>query len=319
MAHEISIRADGFAEIAFVGDTPWHKLGQSINPDATIEEWQQQAGMDWTIESAPVFYTTANNGIQTFPHQNVLHRSDTGASLGIVSDRYHAVQPKQVLEFFRELVDVAGFKIQVAGTLKGGRRLWAIANTGRFEEVAKNDGIGSFLLLSTSCDRSLATTARFTSVRVVCNNTLSYAVSEENKTAVSFTHLSKFDPAKMQERLMKGVSSFSGFMQTARWLNTQRMLVTESEAFLAALLKPVSQVEDGDIRENRQYQAILSLFDGGAKGSEMCRHTKWAMLNAVTEFYDHHQPSRSDDARLNSAWFGNGDKIKNNALMLLTA
>ena len=319
MAHEITIREDGFAEIAFVGDTPWHKLGQAINPDATIEEWQEQAGMNWTIESAPVSYVTQSNGLQVFPQQNVLHRSDTGAGLGIVSDRYHAVQPKQVLEFFRELVDVAGFKIQVAGTLKGGRRLWAIANTGRFEEVAKDDGIGSFLLLSTSCDRSLATTARFTSVRVVCNNTLSYAVGEENNTTVSFTHLSKFDPAKMQERLMKGVSSFSAFMETARWLNTQQMNVKASEAFLATLLEPINQVKDGDIREKRQYQAILSLFDGGAKGAEMVGHTKWAMLNAVTEFYDHHQPSRSDDARLDSAWFGRGDKAKNNALMLLTA
>ncbi len=36
MAHELTIRTDGFAEIAFVGETPWHGLGQEINPDATI-------------------------------------------------------------------------------------------------------------------------------------------------------------------------------------------------------------------------------------------------------------------------------------------
>ncbi len=158
MAHELTIRTDGFAEIAFVGETPWHGLGQEINPDATIEEWQVQAGMDWTIESAPVQFFGAGDdqNLHTFEGQRVLHRSDTKAALSVVTNRYHPVQPKEVLEFFRSLVDTAGFKIQVAGTLMGGRRMWAIAQTGRYGEVTKDDGVGGFLLLSTSCDRTLA-------------------------------------------------------------------------------------------------------------------------------------------------------------------
>jgi hypothetical protein len=44
------------------------------------------------------------------------------------------------------------------------------------------------------------------------------------------------------------------------------------------------------------------------------------MLNAVTEYYDHHIPNRNNDTRLNNAWFGSGDRIKNKALeLLLTA
>ena len=94
MAHEITIRKDGFAEIAFAGDTPWHGLGQSITQDASIEEWQKQAGMDWTIESTPVQYCAPNGNYKVFDGQNVLHRSDNGAALSVVSDRYHAVDRK---------------------------------------------------------------------------------------------------------------------------------------------------------------------------------------------------------------------------------
>ena len=63
----------------------------------------------------------------------------------------------------------------------------------------------------------------------------------------------------------------------------------------------------------------MSLFDGGAKGHELVGHTRWGMLNAVTEYYDHHKPARNNDARLDSAWFGTGDKVKSRAIDLLLA
>ena len=318
MAHELTIRADGFAEIAFAGDTPWHGLGQSISEDSSIDTWQVQAGLNWTIDDAPVQYISSS-GVHTFKGQRVLHRSDTGTALSVVSDRYHPVQPRQVLEFFKELVDVAGFKIQVAGTLMGGKRMWAIANTGRFGEVTKDDGVGGFMLLSTSCDRTLATTARFTTIRVVCNNTLTRAIANDNP-AVSFTHLTKWDREKMTQRIMSEVDSFGSFMTTAKLLQAKQMNVKAAEKFLSDLITPWSQIKDlsFDVTKNRQYQAILALFDGGAKGSNMAGHTKWGMLNAVTEYYDHHAASRNDDARLNSAWFGTGSRIKADAVQLLT-
>lgn len=324
MAHELTIRADGFAEIAFVGATPWHGLGQEINPDATIEEWQVQAGMDWEINAAPVRYEAYAGGekfeMKDFAGQNVLYRSDTKAPLSVVTNRYHAVQPKQVLEFFRSLVDTAGFKIQVAGTLNGGRRMWAIAQTGRYDEVVKDDGVGGFLLLSTSCDKTLATTARFTSVRVVCNNTLQMAMQDKSHV-VSYTHLSKFDSEKMQNRLMTAVSSFGSFMESAKVLQAQQLNAKAAEQFLTNLIAPMSQLQDEkfDPTKNRAYAKILALFDGEAKGFELVGHTKWGMLNAVTEYFDHHAPARSDDARLDSAWFGRGDKAKNDAMELLLA
>jgi len=171
MAHEITIRADGYAEMAFVGETPWHGLGQALDPNSDLATWRKAAGMDWTIESAPVEFIG-----QDFEGQNVLYRSDTKAPLSVVSNRYKAVQPAEVLEFFDNLVKENGFRLHTAGTLFGGKRMWALAETGKFGEIVKDDGVGGFLLLSTSADRSLATTARFTSVRVVCNNTLSMAV-----------------------------------------------------------------------------------------------------------------------------------------------
>jgi phage/plasmid-like protein (TIGR03299 family) len=319
MAHELTIRQNGFAEMAFVGETPWHGLGQELDPNADMETWRKAAGMDWTLESSPVQFN-ANGNNQSFAGQNVLYRSDTNAPMSIVSNRYKPVQPSEVLDFFKDLVEESGFKLHTAGTLFGGKRLWALAETGKFGEITKDDGIGGFLLLSTSCDRSLATTARFTSVRVVCNNTLSMATSD-GADCVSFTHAREFDHNLMKAKLGLAVESFSAFMAMGKFLQTQQMNVHSAEDFVAKLMvNPVRMTDpEFEVRNTRGFTKILDLFEGQAKGSELVGQTKWGMLNAVTEYYDHHLPSRTQDARLNSTWFGSGNAVKAKAIQLLVA
>ena len=317
MAHEITQRADGFNEMAFVGETPWHGLGQEIDENSSIEEWQKSAGMDWTINSSPVKFDAEGND-QIYSGQNVLYRSDTHLPLSVVSNRYKAVQPVEVLEFFRDLIDENGFKINTAGTLRGGKRMWALAETGKFGEVCKGDGVGGFLLLSTSCDRTLATTARFTTVRVVCNNTLTMAVNDKSN-CVSFSHIQQFDHEKVKEKLGTAVASFGSFMDMAKVLQKQKLRQAQAQQFVADLITPLNQVKDSPIEENRAYKKIMALFDSEAKGQELVGYSKWGMLNAVTEYVDHHNPSRNNDARLDSAWFGTGDRLKNRAIALLTA
>jgi phage/plasmid-like protein (TIGR03299 family) len=322
MAHELTIRADGYTEMAFVGETPWHGLGQALDQNATIEQWRVAAGMDWDIKSAPARFIPENTygEVHRIPKQNVLYRSDNSEPLSIVSDRYQIVQPKDVLEFFRDLVEESGFRLHTAGTLFNGKRLWALAETGKFAEVTQGDGIGGFLLLSTSADKSLATTARFTSVRVVCNNTLSMSV-QNNDNCVSITHARKFDHDLMKSKLGAAVASFDGFMEMAKHLERQRITAEQADNFIKRILFTADQLNEPDfvVEKNRPYNKILDLFKGEAKGSELVGDTKWALLNSVTEYFDHHHPSRTDDARLNNTWFGNGDNIKNRAVAVLTS
>ena len=324
MAHELTIRENGFAEMAFVGETPWHGLGQELDQNADMATWRKAAGMDWTLESAPVHFEVKDDNLhhnlECFKGQNVLYRSDTNAPMSIVSDRYKPVQPSEVLDFFKDLVEESGFKLHTAGTLFGGKRLWALAETGKFGEITKDDGIGGFLLLSTSCDRSLATTARFTSVRVVCNNTLSMATAD-GADCVSFTHAREFDHNLMKAKLGLAVESFSAFMAMGQFLQKQQMNLHSAEDFVAKLMEnPVRMTDpEFEVRNTRGFTKILDLFEGQAKGSELVGQTKWGMLNAVTEYYDHHLPSRTQDARLNSTWFGSGNAVKAKAIQLLVA
>ena len=182
MSHELSIRADGFVEHAYTGQVGWTGLGNRLEDGASIEEWQKAAGMDWRIQRSIVRFAVARDadGVPTafsdMPNKHVLMRSDTKAALSVVSDNFKVVQPKAVLEFFRDLAGNGGFNLETAGCLFDGRRFWAMAKAGEDCEIGKGDKMRCRLLLSTSCDGSLATEGHFVAMRVVCNNTLGAAM-----------------------------------------------------------------------------------------------------------------------------------------------
>ena len=95
--------------MAYVGETPWHGLGNELAPKQPIEIWAKQAGMDWRIESSDVSYMANNdkghNLILPFAEQKVLYRSDNFEPLSVVSQRYQEGQPREMLEFYRELTE----------------------------------------------------------------------------------------------------------------------------------------------------------------------------------------------------------------------
>ena len=121
----------------------WHGLGNQLTQKQPIEVWQREAGMDWQILESPVHFKSEVAGhlgaIHSFPEQKVLFRSDTKAPLSVVSQRYHTVQPREVLEFYRDLTEVSGYELETAGVLKGGRKFWALARTGQGAALRGND------------------------------------------------------------------------------------------------------------------------------------------------------------------------------------
>jgi phage/plasmid-like protein (TIGR03299 family) len=326
MSHELTI-TNGVAEMAYAGETPWHGLGQSVARGSSLETWAKAGGMQWQIESSPVQYQANFKGLKTtikMPDQKVLYRSDSLAALGVVGSKFNVVQPAQVLEFFRNLTEKQGFQIETVGTLFGGRRFWALAHIGEGCEIVPGDKIGGYLLLCTGADGTLATTARFTTVRVVCNNTLSMAQSEAG--GVRTTHRSVFDPTHTQARLGLAHEEFDAFKANMKRLADKNVSLARAERLAFDLLKPanidVSNLKSIEkVSDSRAFRSVLALFEGGGQGSTLdgVTGTAWGFVNAVTEYVDHTSRATSVDNRLNSAWFGAGDALKTKAVDLALA
>lgn len=264
MAHEISITG-GKAEMAFVGMTPWHGLGQRVTRDASIETWQREAGMEWDAKLGQVRYTpdagsVDANGVRDFPGQSVIYRGDTGAPLAVVSDGYKIVQPKEVLEFFRDLTEQGGWHIHTAGVLRGGRKLWALASNHTEGEVVPGDRVRGNLLLATSLDGSLATTVGMTAIRVVCANTLRVALSTAGLKGSSAegadaakewhrtSHRSVFNADAAKRHIGVARESFEMFMERARVLADSPIAVGEAREVLRSLFGQPAKIEAAPVK-----------------------------------------------------------------------
>lgn len=137
--------------MAYVGQQPWHGLGNQLMRNESVDVWAERAGMNWRIESSEVRFVTGKAGIgaiHAFPDQKVLYRSDTKAPLSVVSARYQVVQPLEILDFYRDLTEVGGFELETAGVLKAGRKFWALAKTGQTGSLKGKDKVDGYLLLA---------------------------------------------------------------------------------------------------------------------------------------------------------------------------
>lgn len=339
MSHDITVRASGKAEMAYVGELPWHKLGQPLTRDADLDTWKREAGLDWVAELTVPQYHNHDGLLLPFDKHRVVYRSDTCAPIGMVSDKFKPVQPADVLEFFRDMTESGGWHIHTAGTLRGGSKIWAMASQNLEAAVKRHDKVRGNLLLATSLDGSMKTTAKLTSTRVVCANTLAIAL-RHLQGAVTVSHRSEFDPQLVKEAMGVAPDAFAEFMAKARRMAEQPIGGSDALGVLRDLFGQPTESEIKEsatdfefqqlmaqfatpgmkLREQRSVQRSLALFDGGGLGSALpgSEGTRWGLLNAVTQHVDH-EMGRTDDTRMDSAWFGRGDEVKRKALDLLEA
>jgi phage/plasmid-like protein (TIGR03299 family) len=317
MAHLLATTSTGKAAMAYVGDTPWHGLGQQLTADSSIETWAEESGLDFQLATTDVQFTppaSVWNGYKpaasVYTGKKVMYRTDSNLPLGLVSNQYKIVQPIEVLEFFRDMVGTIA-NLETAGVLRNGAHYWALAKMDGEFAIA-GDKVDQYLLLASSCDGSLATQARLTSVRVVCNNTLQLA--QGSGQAIQVRHNSVFDPVSVKTKLADFNESFKAFEHTAKFLAGIKVSSTQAQAVFTKLLG------GDDKKPSRAATRALALFEGAGIGSELesAKGTAWGALNAVTQLMDW-ETARTGDARLANAWFGGGVNIKSKAMEELLA
>ena len=315
--------------MAYVGETPWHGLGNELSPKQPIEVWAKEAGMDWRIESSDVSYMANNekghNLILPFAEQKVLYRSDNFEPLSVVSQRYQEVQPEEILEFYRDLTEQSHFELETAGVLKGGRKLWALARTGQSATLKGNDVSNGYLLLATACDGTLATTAQFTSIRVVCNNTLAISLADGSGGVVKVPHSTYFDADKVKQQLGVSVKQWDAHCYEMKQLSERRVTQAEAANYLSRVFNDLdndiilfnsAKKEKDAVPNAKAMNQVMKMFNGQGRGADLdaARDTAYGLLCSITEYVDHERRAMSTDNRLNSAWFGAGAKLKQKGL-----
>lgn len=293
--------------MVWLNEKPWHGLGTEITGDESLDEIIRLAGLDWQVLLKPLVTT---DGIPV-PDNFALVRDSDSFVLSITGKNYRPTQNRDVFEFFREFTDKGGMKIETAGSLNHGRDVWALASLNQSFDVW-GDKINGYLLLHAPHIYGKAISGMFTSVRVVCNNTLNLAMREGGSKA-RHSHVREFnvearDAMKIKLLGEQSLDEFRQIVETLAAIEASKQIIAdfyiqtfeisvESEIKIPKIVRDVEQC-----RLNAPGHAERSAND-----------TLWGLVNGVTYFCDHvrHQ---DQDKRVTSAFWGQSAKLKNKAL-----
>lgn len=320
MSHQIDF-SNGRANMAYSGKMPWHGLGHQIDAVAPLADWKTASGLDWYIQKRPLFYGVETENGEREPmviENKFAHvRSDTQACIGMGSDKFKLVQPAEVLEFYRDLLDGSNFRMETLGALNGGSKLWALAQYNATIQIGERDLIKPYLLLATANDGSMATVADFTSVRVVCNNTLTLAVGNNGQKAnVRIPHTRTFDADQIKGELGLVDDRIETFAADADKLSQTRV---NDEQMINYFVELYAKKDDkGNIENERSVKntvkKLVPLYRNGPGADLETSHgTAWGLLNATTHFIDFQMRALNDNNRFASAQLGNGKALKQKA------
>lgn len=344
MSHEI-MNSDG---LVLVGIPAWHGLGTVVKDAPTAREALKIAKLDWRLDLAPVYcetqelYSLSDGGLEHRPVRHEIKtsracvRSDTGAVLGLVSDRYHALQNETLADLTTRLAAEGVIpKIETAGSLRGGRDVFFLVPLGEYE-AAPGDTVKEYLLFASSHDGTGALRIIATGVRVVCKNTHTEALAGAEGTGISVAHDGLME-AKLDEIVLmvqaarkRGEAFKLTIQEMANYtLSRDAMLDYLRKVFAAAFPDKEKRVGNatrflGMQAESEREELVSTWYTlaGNATGNNPGGSNLWTAYNGITEWADHRRTVRvtagangdRQGSRVYSNLFGTGSVIKAHAM-----
>lgn len=320
-------------EMFYFGERPWHTLGRPLGHPADVEEALAAGGLDWAVATVPIVP-------QGEPGSRIAHRvavvrtdraaGEAGRVIGVVHPGFRPLQNRDGARIFDALLGQGNRVYHTGGYLKDGEVVWLLAKLPRDIRVRGNDVLETYLLFTNSHDGSVAIDMRLTTIRVVCQNTLSMALrGADARKAFKRGHDGRYDILKDEARsfFQFAIERSAAAEALFKRLSVIRCSETAFGAWLEELMPDPAPparagvsaaVEKGyetrlaSVRASRA--RIREIHGGGIPQQAIpaADPTWWGALNTVTAWVDHVQDTDSD--RYAHILFGSGDRMKAAAL-----
>lgn len=315
----------------YANELPWHGLGTYVGDNPILaEEAIVAAGLDWGVAKVPAIglYEDDEGTHECMTDEFFFNvRTTDKKVLGAVQGRYSVLQNHEAFEFMDSMTGPKNLvRYHTAGSLRGGKHIWLLASLTQLTiEPLPGDITEPYVLLVNGHDGRMPLKALFTSVRVVCSNTLNLALSSA-KGGVTIRHTGDMMSKAKAARKILGLAEQEvvNYREIADRLAKKKMGDKVFAQFLDQLV-PIAEGEESTRKENMRGK-LTELFEAGP-GTEIpgVRGTAWGALQAVTDYSSHHKTVRgskgSDKLRreryLESSWFGSGSSLNEKALKIL--
>lgn len=301
--------------IGYVGETPWHGLGNRLTKDADLDTWIKEAGFNWTVESSPVFYRAGDTALKTDELQ-VFYRSDRpDVVLGSGSDQFNPSQPVEFMEFLYQFGQETDAHVHTAGVLGVGKKFWVLIKNNGNREIKPGDGpTEDYILGASANDGSMASMFGPCRTRVVCQNTLTMALGERLEK-LRISHRSRIQWDSVRSWLKREQEDFGLYGDLMGELAKIPIDAAQAVDFSKELMAPDWNPQLKPTRP-RSLSKFLDTLQHGVGQREAGRNA-YGLVNAVTRYVDHDKQARGQDSRLNAAWFGAGAALKQQSMDLL--
>ncbi len=351
--------SDEFESGVFAREKAWHGHGTVVEGALTTKEAFEKSGLDWPggVEKRPLFTASEKfdpnaqpdslvevghlpdqPGVRRdflpspllVPDQSAVIRVMDNAILGTVGRGYQVIQNVAMFDFLDTLT--AGenkvAKWESAGSLRGGRQVWALLNLPDSEIiVGKDDRLLPYLLVTNAHDGSAACRVIPTTVRVVCMNTLSAAVAGQfSDLTVTIRHTGDVSSkiAEAKRALTQAASMFGAFEKMA---NELAATFIDRDDFNTLVEKLFPEPEEGAsaasvTRTNNNRMLLAEAVVEEQKLLAEPDMSMWVVLNGVTRFVDHSQKvalrgREGSEARFENSFLARGSKMKAEAAATL--
>lgn len=308
MAHALEIREDGTGVAAYAYKPAWHGLGVTVAGLMTAEDCLLKVPeLASPITGEPVYALNKDTGMYIpVPGYVANVRQEDFKPLAIVGERYKILQNIEALSFLDDLVDSGEAKYESVISLKGGAKVALLIRLPRDVKIG-NEDLSTYVLLSNSHDGSSSITLAATPIRVVCQNTLTAALSSA-KRQFKVRHTSSLTGRLSEARTALGVvfNYMTEFESVADQMLNTTFTDDEFKKFLDDLL-PVPEDEGRgktiatntqDVIRSIAYNNLRVEQDGKSveinlPDMEPIKNTKWWAYNAVSTYNQHFATSKT--------------------------
>ncbi len=301
-------------------ETPWHNTNcVTFKPGIPLRQQWEATSMNFTVHTEPLYLADGR-----LVKNVAIIRDDNNEIFGTAGPRWTPFQPVDMLDCLEPFADDGTIKLATAGTVQGGRRMWAQFTISGHEdtfEIVPGDPIKRYFSLAQGLDGILAINAGWCDTRQVCENTLRYSLDEGNFTKVRHYRLCVDTVRQLLESIDWEDQTFAMTLEKYRFLTKRGVSRTDLRKYVRLVLDvdPEKEFDDLHGKTKNQVLAVEKLADTGiGNQNQYVQGTWWSAYNAVTQYFTHNK-GRTADSRRNNLWFGNGRKQLDKALDLAVA
>lgn len=314
MAHEIRSNDS----LVLARTAAWHGLGQILPDTVTPAEALTIGRLNWVVEESTSLTATfvANDGNAEraiVESHKTLRRSDDRSILSTVGADYSVLQNSTLAEIATSLGSQGSARVETAGSLFGGRKVFFLLHTNTLDIGRRGDTVEQYILLANSHDGTMSATAMPTSVRVVCNNTLTMALGAASKAAYRWRHTSGL--ALRVDDIKTALATYGiaakAEAEAMEALAAKPLTRDEIQSLwtdvLVALDGPIAKTPKTEQEQRRREKAVDALADMSRVFDHEARQfgsTAWVAANAATNYIQFHRGYLKGDARVNADLFG---------------